>query len=136
MIIAAYVDDLNIFGTPEEFQKVVNCLKVEFEMKDLGITKFCLSLQIEHLKNEIFLHQSSYILKILQRFYIDKTHPLSTPMVISSLEINKYHFRPKENDEKLFGPEVPYLSTIDALMYLASHTRLYIAFCNEFINKI
>ena len=37
MIIAVYVDDLNIIGTPEEFQKAANCLKLEFEMKeDIG----------------------------------------------------------------------------------------------------
>jgi len=30
--------------------------------------------------------------------------------------------RPQENDEDLLGPEVPYLSVIKALMYLANHT--------------
>ena len=49
VIIAVYVDDLNIIGTPEELLKVVGLLKKEFEMKDLGKTKFCLGLQIEHL---------------------------------------------------------------------------------------
>ena len=43
-IIAVYVDDINIIGTPEELQKAINCLKKEFEMKDLGRTKFCLGL--------------------------------------------------------------------------------------------
>ena len=40
MIIAVYVDDLNIIGTPEELQKAANFLKLEFEMKDLGRTRF------------------------------------------------------------------------------------------------
>ena len=53
VIIAVYVDDLNIIGTPEELPKAVNIKKEEFEMKDLGRTKFCLGLQIEHLKNDI-----------------------------------------------------------------------------------
>ena len=48
-IIDVYVDDLNIIGTLEELSKVVNLLKKEFEMKELGKTKFCLGLQIEHL---------------------------------------------------------------------------------------
>jgi len=30
--------------------------------------------------------------------------------------------RPQENDENLFGPEVPYLSVIRALRYLANYT--------------
>ncbi|XP_059627289.1 secreted RxLR effector protein 161-like [Cornus florida] len=34
-IIAVYVDDLNLVGTPEEFTTTANYLKKEFEMKDL-----------------------------------------------------------------------------------------------------
>ena len=32
------------------------------------------------------------------------------------------------DDDELLGPEVPYLSAIGALMYLASHTRPDISF--------
>ena len=49
-------------------------------------------------------------------------------MVVRSLEVDKDPFRPKEDNEKLFGPEVSYLSAIGALMYLANCTRLDIAF--------
>ena len=38
-IIAVYVDDLNLIGTPEELIKIANYLKNEFEMKDLGKKK-------------------------------------------------------------------------------------------------
>ncbi|GJV27053.1 hypothetical protein Tco_1383501 [Tanacetum coccineum] len=37
-------------------------------------------------------------------------------------------FRPKEHDEDILGPEIPYLSAIWALMYLDSNTPLDIAF--------
>ena len=47
-IIAVYIDDLNLFGTLEEVTRTTKYLKKEFEMKDLGKTKFCLGLQIEH----------------------------------------------------------------------------------------
>jgi len=36
--------------------------------------------------------------------------------------------KPQENDEDLLAPEVPYLSVIRALMYLANYTRPDIAF--------
>jgi len=81
-------------------------------MKDLGKTKYYLGLQIEHLEGGIFVHQSTYVKKILERFYMDKAHPLSTPMVVRSLEVTKDLFRPRENDEELLGLEVPYLSAI------------------------
>ena len=58
-------------------------------MKDLDKTKFCLDLKIEHLSNEILVHQSTYLEKVLKHFYMDKTHPLSTPMVGRSLDVKK-----------------------------------------------
>ena len=57
VIIAVYVDDLNIIGTTNELSEAVVNLKKEFEMKNLGKTKLCLGLQIEHLENGIFVHQ-------------------------------------------------------------------------------
>ena len=35
-IIAVYVDDLNLIGTPKELTKTSNHLKKGFEIKDLG----------------------------------------------------------------------------------------------------
>ena len=115
-------------GTPEELIKTADYLKNEFEMKDLGKTKFCLDLQIEHLPNRILVHQSTYIGKVLKHFHMDKAHPLSTPMVVRLLDVKKDTFRPQEDGEKTLGPEVPYLSAIGSLMYLAYCTRPNIAF--------
>ena len=42
-IISVYVDDINIIGTHEEIEEASSCLKTEFEMKDLGKTKYYLS---------------------------------------------------------------------------------------------
>ena len=127
-IIVVYVDDLNLIGTPEELTRTTKYLKNEFEMKDLGKTKFCLGLQIEHFPTEVLVHQSTYTKKIFKRFYMDKTHPLSSPMVVCSLDVKNDSFHPCENVEKLLGPEVSYLSVICALMYLANCTSLDIAF--------
>ena len=127
-IIAVYVDDLNLVRTPEELTKTAEYLKKEFEMKDLGKKKFCIGLQIEHFPSGVLVHQSTYIKKILKRFNMDKAHPLSSPMVVRSLDVKNDPFRPCEKGEELLGPEVPYLSAIGALMYLANCTRPDIAF--------
>ena len=87
-------DNLNLVGTPEELTKITDYLKNKFEMKDLGKTKFCLGLQIEHLLDGILIHQSTYTEKVLKHFHMDKTHPLSTPMVVRSLDVKKDPFRP------------------------------------------
>ena len=49
-------------------------------------------------------------------------------MVVRSLEVTKDLFRPKEENEELLGPKVPYLSAIGSLMYLGNYTRPDIAF--------
>jgi hypothetical protein len=54
-IVSVYVDDLNIIGYAQEIEEASAYLKTEFEMKDLGKTKFCLGLQIEHLLEGIFI---------------------------------------------------------------------------------
>ena len=127
-IIVVYVDDLNLIRTLEELTRTANYLKREFEIKDLGKIKFCLGLQIKHFPTGISVHQSAYTKKILKRFYMNKAHPLTSPMAVRSLDVKKDPFRPWEKGEELRGPEVPYLSAIGALMYLATYTRPDIAF--------
>jgi len=127
-IILVYVDDLNIIGNPKDIEEARNHLTTEFEMKDLGKTKYCLGLQLEHLPSGILVHQSAYIQKILEKFNMDKSYPSKTPMVVRSLEMEKDQFRPQEEGEEILGPEVPYLSAIGSLMYLANSTRPGIAF--------
>ena len=70
-IIAIYVDDLNLIGTPEELIKTIDYLKKEFEMKNLGKTKYCLDLQIEHCSDDVLIH-FTYTEKVLKHFHMDK----------------------------------------------------------------
>ena len=133
IIIAIYVYDLNIIGTHKEILKVMMYLKNEFEMKDLGETKYYIGLKLEHLQSGIFLHQSNYTEKVLKRFNMDKATPLSTPMVVRSLNVEKDSFRPSEDTEKVLSPKVSYLSAIGALMYLANCNRSDIAFVTNLL---
>ena len=97
-------------------------------MKDLGKTKFCLGLKIENFPIGVLVHQLTYTKKILKRFYMDIAHPLSSSMIVCSLDMKKDPFCPCEKGEELFGHEVPYLSVIGALMNLANCTWPDIAF--------
>ena len=67
-IIAVYVDDMNLIGTPEELSKTAEYLKKEFEVKDLGKTKLCLGLELEHKPNGIIVQQSAYTKRVLKHF--------------------------------------------------------------------
>lgn len=66
---------------------------------------------------------------------MDKAYPLSTPMVVHSLDVKKDPFRPWENDEEILGPEVSYLNTIGALLYLTNSTRPDIAFAVNLLSR-
>jgi hypothetical protein len=35
---------------------------------------------------------------------MEKAHPLSTPMVVQSLNVKKDYFHPQEDDEEILGP--------------------------------
>jgi hypothetical protein len=70
-------------------------------MKDLGKTKFCLGLQIEHFQTGIIIHQSSYIKKVLEKFNMNKAYPQRTPMIVHALNEDKDPFRPKQEVEEV-----------------------------------
>jgi hypothetical protein len=103
-------------------------LKKTFEIKDLGETKFCLGLQLDILPTGRLLHQTTYTEKILKEFNMHLAHPLTSPMVVRSLENKDDIYRKWEEIEPILGPKIPYLSAIGALMYLANQTRPDIAF--------
>ncbi|KAM2003747.1 hypothetical protein ACFX15_027281 [Malus domestica] len=106
MIVAVYVDDMNLIGTPEELARTVAHLKSEFEMKDLRKTRYCLGLEIKHRSDGILVHQSNYTQKVLRCFNEDKSKPSSTLMVIRSLYAKRDPFHLKEDDEEILEPEV------------------------------
>ena len=66
---------------------------------------------------------------------MDNAHPLSTLTVVQLLDVNKDTYRHCDNEEELLGPEVPYLSPIGTLMYLANYTRPNIAFVVNFLAR-
>jgi hypothetical protein len=134
-IILVYVDDLNIISHTKDIDEARNHLKTEFEMNDLGKTKFCLGLQLEHIHTDILVHQSVYVQKVLKKFNMDKAYSARTPMVIRALEKDTYPFRSKEEGEEVLGQEYTYLSYIGALMYLANNIRPDIAFVVNYLAR-
>ena len=76
-------------------------------MKDLGKTKFCIGLQIEHLHSGILVHQSACIHKILEKFNMDKSYPAKVPMVVRSVDLEKDVFRPRDEGEEILGVRIP-----------------------------
>jgi hypothetical protein len=74
-------------------------------MKDLGKTKFCLGLEIEHLQMGILLHASAYDQKVLEKFNMDKAYLLRTPMIVRALEKDTSPFRSRQEGEEVLRVE-------------------------------
>jgi hypothetical protein len=90
------VDDLNILGHTKDIDEPLNHVKTKFEKMDLDRTKFFLGLQLEHLQTCMFVHQSTYVQKALEKFNMDKVYQAKTPMIVHALEMDTDRFRPKE----------------------------------------
>jgi hypothetical protein len=119
---------LDIIDIEHDINEARDHLKTEFETKDLGKTKFCLCLQLEHLPTGILIHQSTYAQKVLEKFNMDKGYPSKTPMIVRALEKHTDPFRPHQEGEEVLGSEYPYLSVTGALMYPCNNRRPDIAF--------
>ena len=52
---------------------------------------------------------------------MNKSHPLSSSMIVRSLKMKNDPFHFKEDNEEVLGSEVPYLCVIGALIYLANY---------------
>ena len=88
-------------------------------MKDLGTTKYCLGLQLEHAPEGILVHQSTYTQKVLERFDFGKAYPLKVLMVGRSLQQDKDPYRPKEevSEDVLHFLSMP---LVGSALYLAN----------------
>ena len=119
-----YVDDMLITAkskTDIDAFKVV--LSSEFEMKDLGVTKKILGMEIWRDRNAglLYVSQKKYIEKLLQSFQMENSKLVSTPLAA--------HFKldastlPSTDEEKDDMNKVPYLSVVGSLMYAMVCTR-------------
>ena len=116
-----------MIGSTQDSDNSCGHQKMEFEVNDLGKTKFCVGLQIEHLPSRMLVHQSIYVQKILEKS-IWINHIQLKPHGCSVLVLEKDAFQPREEEKEILGPEYPYPSIIATLMYLANSTGPDIAF--------
>ena len=125
MMILLYVDDILIAGSCRvAIDKVKSQFKLKFKMKDLGAVREFLGIEIKRDRTNYILQltQSTYIAKVLERFEMAKSKPVSTPM---TPDFQKSLMSSKS---QALSPSVPYRSAIGSLMYLMICTRPDIAY--------
>ena len=84
IFLLLYVDDMLIVAkSMSEANKLKTSLSREFDMKDLGVAKKILRMEIrkDNALGKLWLSQSSYVGKVLDRFYMENAKLVSTPLV-------------------------------------------------------
>ena len=99
-------------------------LDKSFAMKDLGVAKQILGMRITRdMKNrKSTLSQGVYIEKVLERFRMQNTKLVSTPLD-NHFKLSK-EMCPKTQEEIEYMSKVPYSSAVMSLMYVMVCTRL------------
>lgn len=126
MYIAIYVDDLLIFGKDaSKLQQLQHELKSRFRMTDLGEVSHYLGIEVDVSadKSTITLRQTTYIKKVLSRFNMLDSRPVSTPM-----EPGIGNTLTPSEDQADKETITWYQSVVGSLMWPAIHTRPDIAY--------
>lgn len=134
LLVAIYVDDIII--ACKNLKKIENFKKKlfqNFEMKDLGKIHYCIGLEFSHVQiegeNTVKISQKKYIKEILQRFGMEDSKPVSTPM-----DPNSNLEKPKVKNEEIMK-KYPYQNLIGSLMYVSIGTRPDITFSVNFLSQ-
>jgi Reverse transcriptase (RNA-dependent DNA polymerase) len=126
-IILVYVDDIIIMRINlEKIKKVKIQLKKNFDIKDLGLLKYFLGIEIAHSSKGLFISQRNYALDLLRETEKLGCKPASTP-IDSKYKVNTEEGEPLE-DISLFQ------RLVGRLIYLMV-TRLDISFSVSQISK-
>ena len=116
IIVAIFVDDCTIAGTPNQVKIFKKFMTDKFEMRDLGKINYLLGIKIDHKNDMITLNQSSYIQTVLERFKMTGAKPMYTPS-------EKWLTLEGEPvDQKL------YQQAVGSLMFLQTATRPDLSF--------
>lgn len=126
LIIVIYVDDgLVARSDKREIDLFVSELKKEFKVT-IGFFNSFLGIQIKQLKDGfIFLTQRLYFERILEKFGMARSKPMSTPIegqIMNSVS------------EKALEDQVPYRQAVGSLMYLMTATRSDLAYALSIVS--
>lgn len=140
LIVAVYVDDMLVLSNNDEKENwIIDVLKSQFKMKDLGPVSSVLGMRIvrDQAKGTISIDQEAYATKVLKRFGYFDCNPVTTPL--DPTQKLSTSDSPKTDHQKDEMRGVPYQEVIGSLMYLAQLTRpdicYAICFLSRFNNK-
>nr|AAZ28935.1 polyprotein [Phanerochaete chrysosporium RP-78] len=127
--LAVHVDDFSLFAkTREIMDKLKGELSSRFEMTDLGPVRQILGYEVirERDQRTLMLRQAAYIRKVLDRFNMADSNPVSVPMDPNT-RLQKTPDAPP--------PDFPYREAVGSLMYAAVGTRPDISYAVQTLSQ-
>ncbi|KAJ0519517.1 putative RNA-directed DNA polymerase [Helianthus annuus] len=130
VFLLVYVDDVVVTGnSEEEIQRIKQVLHETFRIKDLGILKYFLGIEVLYNDNSVCLNQRKYCLELLNDFGYLGCKPVNVPieqnyLISSKLEKNQQDLKNITGFQKLIGK----------LIYL-SLTRPDISYTVQFLSQ-
>ncbi|CAM8949458.1 unnamed protein product [Rhodiola kirilowii] len=111
IMLLVYVDDVILTGTS---QSIISEIKAyihhEFQIKDLGVLKYFLGLEVARSVDGIFLNQRKYALELLESANLTDCKPVKTPMELKhKLSLSQ---------APLLDDPLPYRILVGKLIYL------------------
>jgi len=126
-IITVWVDDLLLFASSKEaMDKMMNQIKSEWQITDLGEPQKIVGIEITMKDHMVTIFQKKYIETILKKEGMEKLNPVSMPM-----DPNKT-FKPNLDREE-GNRSNPYARLLGELQFLSNATRPDIMFV---VNKL
>ncbi|KAJ0463521.1 putative RNA-directed DNA polymerase [Helianthus annuus] len=130
VILLVYVDDIVITGNDKSaIENVKSSLRENFHIKDLGLLRYFLGIEVLYSDGCICLSQRKYCLELLNEFGYLGCKPVTTPIEQSFLVTNKC-----KSDQKVLENVNGFQRLIGKLIYL-SLTRPDISYAVQFLSQ-
>ena len=102
VIFSLYVDDILLAENSKEMiDTAKKWLSSNFEMKDMGDANYVIGVKIvrDHAKRLLNLSQETYIKRMLERYHMQDSKPMDTP-IDKSLSLS-HDMCPKTSEKKM-----------------------------------
>ncbi|KAK0581627.1 hypothetical protein LWI29_016112 [Acer saccharum] len=129
-MLIVYVDDMIVTGNDDlEMTNLQSHLATEFEMKDLGVLRYFLGIEVARSKHGIFLSQRKYVLDLLTETGMLASKPADTLM-----DQNHKLCECLDHPDQTPANKERYQRLVGKLIYL-SHTRPDIAYAVSVVSQ-
>lgn len=117
-IVAIFVDDgLVCSSKKEHLTNILEHLSTTFKMRSFPASRFVgLDISRERSKRQLYISQSHFIKKLLEKFNMDQCHPKSVPADPNS-RLETFAV-PKNEEESTVMEAVPYREAVGGLLYV------------------